>query len=112
MTRREGDQGFTLIELLLVIVVLGILAAIVVASAKGIRSKAQDNTCGIESKVLQTATEAYFAMKPATAVPAVGTSADRFELALIEKGVLREPSAYYDLDANGDLQPAAGSPCA
>ena len=32
MTRRQGDQGFTLIELLLVIVVLGVLATIVVAS--------------------------------------------------------------------------------
>jgi len=111
MTRRQGDQGFTLIELLLVIVVLGILATIVVTSVRGARSDAQAKACKADARVLETASEAYFAVRPALSIAPVGTTADRFELGLVNDGVLRQPSPYYDLNANGDLQPAAGSPC-
>jgi prepilin-type N-terminal cleavage/methylation domain-containing protein len=111
MTRRQGDQGFTLIELLLVIVVIGILATIVVASAFGVRSSAQDVTCESEARLLESASEAYFAVRPAMSITPSGSGADRFELALVQDGVLRAPSTYYDLDANGDLQQTSGSPC-
>jgi prepilin-type N-terminal cleavage/methylation domain-containing protein len=111
MTRRQGDQGFTLIELLLVIVVLGILATIVVASVRGVTSTAQDNSCETEKRLLETASEAYFAHRPAMAITPVGSGPDEFELALVQDGVLRQPSTYYDLDANGVLQQVSGSPC-
>jgi prepilin-type N-terminal cleavage/methylation domain-containing protein len=111
MTKRRGDQGMTLIELLLVIVVLAVLAMVVVASVRGVKTEAERTSCEADAHVLYTAGEAYFAQLTATSIPAVGSSADRFELALVNAGFLHEPSKYYDLDANGDLSRASGSPC-
>src|SRR5262249_18547535 len=108
---QRGDQGFTLIELLLVIVVLGILATIVVVSVRGATGDAQQSSCETDAHVLVTAGEAYFAQHPATSIAPVGSTADKYELALVDGGFLHSPSKYYDLDADGDLQPATGSPC-
>jgi general secretion pathway protein G len=57
------DNGFTLIELLIVIVILGILAAIVVFAVGGIQDKGQTSACDADKKTVQTAEEAYFANK-------------------------------------------------
>jgi prepilin-type N-terminal cleavage/methylation domain-containing protein len=111
MTRRDRDQGFTLIELLIVIVILGILATIVVFAVRGAHGKSQDATCATEAKILETAGEAYFAHRPAMSITPVGATADRYELALVQDGVLRDVSMYYDLDQDGVLLPVSGSPC-
>jgi general secretion pathway protein G len=55
------NEGFTLIELLIVIVILGILAAIVVFAVGGITDKGQTAACKADRKSIQTAEEAYFA---------------------------------------------------
>lgn len=54
-------KGFTLVELLVVIVILGILAAVVVFSVSGIQNNAQANACKTEKRTLDTAVEAYYA---------------------------------------------------
>jgi prepilin-type N-terminal cleavage/methylation domain-containing protein len=59
---RAGEaDGFTLIELLVVITILGILAAIVVFSVKGIGDKGADASAKTDATVLSTAEEAYCA---------------------------------------------------
>lgn len=60
--RREerGDEGgFTLIELLIVIVILGILAAIVVFAVQNLTGQSATAACQAEYKTLETAAEAY-----------------------------------------------------
>jgi len=55
-----GDEGgFTLIELLIVIVILGILAAIVVFAVQNLTSSSAQASCGSDYKTVQTAVEAY-----------------------------------------------------
>jgi general secretion pathway protein G len=52
-------KGFTLVELLVVIVILGILAAVVVFAVSGITDTAADNACQSEVRTVRTAVEAY-----------------------------------------------------
>jgi prepilin-type N-terminal cleavage/methylation domain-containing protein len=55
-----GDEGgFTLIELLIVIVILGILAAIVVFAVQNLTTSASQASCGSDYKTVETAVEAY-----------------------------------------------------
>jgi type II secretion system protein G len=58
--RASGDEGgFTLIELLIVIVILGILAAIVVFAVQNLTSQSASAGCQSDYKTVETAAEAY-----------------------------------------------------
>jgi general secretion pathway protein G len=57
--RMHQDEGFTLIELLIVIVVLGILAAIVVFALSNQTSNAAKSACNADAKSVEVAVEAY-----------------------------------------------------
>ena len=59
--RTKADDGFTLIELLIVIVILGILAAIVVFSVKGITDKGTKSACKADVETVTVAEEAFYA---------------------------------------------------
>ena len=61
--RRESgeasESGFTLIELLIVIVVLGILAAIVIFSLTGVSGQSKAAACTSDAKSVEIAADAY-----------------------------------------------------
>ena len=54
-----AESGFTLIELLIVIVVLGILAAIVVFSLTGVSGQSKAAACTSDGKSVEIAADAY-----------------------------------------------------
>ena len=56
---RPARRGFTLIELLIVIVVLGILAAIVVFSLTGVTGQSKQAACTTDAKSVEVAADAY-----------------------------------------------------
>jgi general secretion pathway protein G len=89
--RRQGEGGFTLVELLVVIVILGILAAIVVFAVGGITDKGSKAANSTDISVLQAAEEAAFAQSAAT--PPVYLS----ESGLITAKFLRTLSATNDI---------------
>jgi general secretion pathway protein G len=64
---QDGEKGFTLIELLIVIVVLGILAAIVVFAVQNLTGSSAKSACGADYKTVETAQEAYKAQEHAYA---------------------------------------------
>jgi general secretion pathway protein G len=55
----EGFDGFTLIELLIVIVVLGILAAVVIFALGGVTGQSKQAACNADAKTVEVAVEAY-----------------------------------------------------
>jgi general secretion pathway protein G len=59
LQEKRNEEGFTLIELLIVIIVLGILAAIVVFAVGTTRDDAAANACKTDVKAVQLAAEAY-----------------------------------------------------
>ena len=69
LQKKRQDEGFTLIELLIVIVILGILAAIVVFAVGGITDRGTKSACKSDVKTFEVAVEAYKAktgLYPAT----------------------------------------------
>lgn len=61
MKLRSRQQGFTIVELLIVIVVIGILAALVITTFTGIQQKARNTERQTDIKALHGQVEAYYA---------------------------------------------------
>ena len=57
----KQQRGFTIVELLIVIVVLGILAAIVITTFNGIQTRGRDTERQTDIKALHGQLEAYYA---------------------------------------------------
>lgn len=115
MDRRDGrnDEGFTLIEMLIVIVILGVLATVVVASVAGIRDRGEQASCDEDRHNLATAAESYFAKYGGNTIAATGgIDGDEFERTLKLVGLVRDPSELYDVNEFGEAQPAPNSLCA
>ena len=53
------ESGFTLIELLIVIVVLGILAAVVIFALSGVTASSVQSACNADAKSVEVAIQAY-----------------------------------------------------
>lgn len=58
---KKRSEGFTIVELLIVIVVIGILAALVITTYSGIQAKARNSKRQTDVQAVQTQLEAYFA---------------------------------------------------
>ncbi len=69
------QRGFTLVELLVVIVILGVLAAVVVFAVGGITNTSKSSACQIEVRTINTATQAYYANNGSTSYPPGPTAA-------------------------------------
>lgn len=94
LRRREGEKGFTLIELLIVIIILGVLAAIVVFAVTGITSNGTKEACTSTVKTINTAAESYYAQNN------VGAA---------DLGVLHSGGFLHDNYTSGQLTSTGGS---
>lgn len=89
------QKGFTLVELLVVIVILGILAAVVVFAVGGSTSDAKASACSAEKSTVEAAMEAYRAKTGdwPTMAQLTASGANQF---------LRKAPTYYSFPATPD----------
>ena len=82
LTRKKNQKGFTLVELLIVVVILGILAAVAIPRFLTTRDEAQLRTCQANLSAINSAVEEYCFQNsvPAGDTVTIGdvTTADRF----------------------------------
>ena len=86
---RKNENGFTLTELLIVVVILGVLAAIVVFAVSGITDRGVEAACDADKRTVQTAVEAYHAQTGAYPDSGSNNSVTNIQ-ALIGAKLLRE----------------------
>lgn len=110
MNEQHPDSGFTLVEVLLVILILGLLAAVVVAGADHMTSKAESASCREDRYAMQVAAESYFAQHRAEVIPPTGTTSP-YAQTLVDAALLREVSTMYEVEADGTVVPIHGGPC-
>ncbi len=113
MNEQRPGQGFSLIEVLLVVLVVGLLGGVVVSTAAEDPLAPADvvRECAADARRLDMAIDAYFTGRTLRAIPAADSSADGFELTLVDAGQLTSTSSLYDLDTLGRRLPADESPC-
>ena len=96
---RKNESGFTLIELLIVIIVLGILAAIVLFALGTFESDSDKAACEADVKQVRTAATAYAAAND-------GAWPDDIDDDLVgdDKYLQEAPDASYGIDLDTDTK--------
>jgi prepilin-type N-terminal cleavage/methylation domain-containing protein len=98
---KRKESGFTIVELLIVIVVIGILAALVITTFNGIQQKGRDTERETDIKALHSQLEAYYAQNGR--YPTLGNMQDRTWVATNLKGL--------DMDALKDPKWTTADSC-
>lgn len=107
---QEAEGGFTLIELLIVIVVLGILAAVVVFALGGITGKSAVSACEADGTTIQTALAAFATNNPGVTPTQALLTGNTDGGPYLQSWPSNLPHYAYSLDANGHLQIATQPP--
>lgn len=97
--KRQGSGGFTLVELLVVIVILGVLAAVVVFAVGGVKDRGAQSACKADTAALAAAEEAHFASTSPPRYTAQSTVAAAGDL--VEKGYLHGPPTLHTVTIAG-----------
>ena len=109
--RRTRDGGFYMVEVMVAIMIISLVLAVVAASFGVITGSADAAGCDRDARVLEMAVDVHRLQSGNDELPSRGLSADRYELGLVDAGLLHTRSELYDLDDEGRLRPAPDSPC-
>jgi general secretion pathway protein G len=88
-----------------------LLATVTVFAVRGITNRGEVSACAMDERTLETAAESYFVRYEVDAVPpGAAPVGDEYEQTLVDAQLLRAPSTYHVLAADGTVTPA-GPPC-
>ena len=73
-----AQKGFTLVELLVVIIILGILAAVVIFAVQSTRENSKEKACNTEKETIRAAMAAFAAADPDNNMPQTFADIDPF----------------------------------
>jgi general secretion pathway protein G len=104
------SEGFSLVELLIVVVILGILAAVTVFVVRGASESGEERACAADQQTMEKAADYYLAQNQMDTIPATGTGPDQFERTLVDAELIKSTSSYFDVAADGTVT-ATGNPC-
>ncbi len=105
---KNKQSGFTIVELLIVIVVIGILAALVITTFNGIQQKGRDTERQTDIKAIHGQLEAYYAQNGN--YPALGDIDTAAKATTLFKGLDKE--ALSDPQANPKTYVLVSTPAA
>jgi Tfp pilus assembly protein PilE len=109
-TNKSQHRWFTFVEVIVVVAILGSISLVVVFSVGHHRSQRSSRLQRRGPRVVESA-DAYMTSEQVDVLPAMGVSANRYELALIDGGHIDQVSAKYDLHEDGSVT-ANGHSCA
>jgi len=91
MLKKSTQKGFTIVELLIVIVVIGILAALVLNTFAGIQQRARDTERKTDVNSIATQLEAYYNLDGEGMYPLLA-DVDTTTLEGLDEGALEAPN--------------------
>ncbi|MDL2341723.1 MAG: type II secretion system protein [Patescibacteria group bacterium] len=98
---KKRNQGFTIVELLIVIVVIGILAALVITTYSGIQAKARNGKRSSDINAVQTQLEGFYSQNGY--YPSLADLNSKTwratNMKSLDKGALVDPGTNCDPDA-------------
>jgi prepilin-type N-terminal cleavage/methylation domain-containing protein len=104
---KKTNRGFTIVELLIVIVVIGILAALVIVTYNGIQQKARDTERKTDVNAIHGQVEAYYAQNGK--YPTLANVNDATFRSNNMKGL--DPAALQDPKGTSQAVCASGADC-